>query len=60
MESFTSKEMQGKKVRDVYVKVYGARETTFLDQTGVISCPISEIVNALTNGVGKKGQVRRS
>ena len=26
--------MQGKKVRDVSVKVYDSRETTFLDQTG--------------------------
>ena len=26
--------MQGKKVRNVYVKVYDARETTFLDHTG--------------------------
>ena len=34
LESFTSKVMQGKKVRDVYVKVYDARETTFSDQTG--------------------------
>ena len=34
MESFTSTEMQGKKVRNVYVKVYDARETAFLEQTG--------------------------
>ena len=34
MESFTSTEMQGKKVRDVYVKVYDTRETTFSDQKG--------------------------
>ena len=34
MESFTSTEMKGKKVQDVYVKVYDARETTFSDQTG--------------------------
>ncbi len=34
MESFNSKEMHGKKVRDVYVKVYNARETTFSNQTG--------------------------
>ncbi len=34
MESFNSKEMHGKKVRNVYVKVYNARETTFSDQTG--------------------------
>ncbi len=34
MESFNSKEMHGKKVRDVYVKVYDAREATFSDQTG--------------------------
>ena len=34
LESFTSTEMQGKKVQDVYVKVYDARETTFSDQTG--------------------------
>ena len=32
VESFTSTEMQGKKVRDVYVKVYDDREITFLDQ----------------------------
>ena len=35
MESFTSKEMQGKKIHNVYVKVYDAKETTFLDQTGL-------------------------
>ena len=34
LESFVSAEMKGKKVRDVYVRVYDARETTFLDQTG--------------------------
>ncbi len=34
MESFNSKEMHDKKVRDVYIKVYNARETTFSDQTG--------------------------
>ena len=34
LESFTSTEMQGKKVHNVYVKVYDARETMFLDQTG--------------------------
>jgi hypothetical protein len=34
MESCNSKEMHGKKVRNVYVKVYDARETTFSDQTG--------------------------
>ena len=34
MESLTSTEMQGKKVQDVYVKVYNARETPFSDQTG--------------------------
>ena len=34
MESFNSKEMHDKKVRDVYVKVYNARETTFSNQTG--------------------------
>ena len=34
LESFVSAEMKGKKVRDVYVKVYNARETTFSDQTG--------------------------
>jgi hypothetical protein len=33
MESFNSKEMHGKKVCDVYVKVYDARETTFSNQT---------------------------
>ncbi len=34
MESFNNKEMHGKKVHDIYVKVYDARETTFFDQTG--------------------------
>ena len=34
MESFVGADMKGKKVRDVYVKVYDARETTFLYQTG--------------------------
>ena len=34
LESFVSAEMKGKKVHDVYVKVYNARETTFSDQTG--------------------------
>ncbi len=34
MESFNSKEMHGKKVHDVYVKVFDARETTFSNQTG--------------------------
>ncbi len=33
MESFNSKEMHGKKVHDVYVKIYNAQETTFFDQT---------------------------
>jgi hypothetical protein len=37
MESFNSKEMHGKKVRAVYVKVYDARETTFSNQTGKFS-----------------------
>ena len=31
---FVSAEMKSKKVQDVYVRVYDARETTFLDQTG--------------------------
>ena len=35
---------------NVYIKI----------QKGVISCPISEIVNALVNGVSNEGQVRRS
>jgi hypothetical protein len=34
MKSFNSKEMHGKKVHDVYVKVYDAWETTFSNQTG--------------------------
>jgi hypothetical protein len=34
LESFSTTEMQGKKVRDVYVKVYDTRETTFSDQKG--------------------------
>ena len=34
LESFVSAEMKRKKVQDVYVKVYNARETTFSDQTG--------------------------
>jgi hypothetical protein len=34
MESFNSKEMHGKKVCNVFVKVYDAWETTFSDQTG--------------------------
>ncbi len=34
MESFNSKEMHGKKVRNVYNIVYDARETTFPNQTG--------------------------
>ena len=34
LESFVSAEMKSKKVRDVYVKVYNARETMFLDRTG--------------------------
>ncbi len=34
LESFVSAEMKGKKVWDVYVRVYDARETTFSDQTG--------------------------
>ena len=33
LESFVSAEMKGKKVQDVYVRVYDAQETTFLDQT---------------------------
>jgi hypothetical protein len=37
MESFNSKEMHGKKVHDVYIKVYDAWETTFSDQTGRLS-----------------------
>ena len=32
--SFVSTKMKGKKVRDVYIKVYDARESTFSDQTG--------------------------
>ena len=34
LESFVSAEMKGKKVQDVYVRVYDAQETMFLDQTG--------------------------
>ena len=34
LESFVSAEMKGKKVRDVSVKAYDAKETTFSDQTG--------------------------
>jgi hypothetical protein len=34
MESFNSKEMHGKKVHDVYIKVYNAWETIFSYQTG--------------------------
>ena len=34
LELFVSAEMKGKKIRDVYVNVYDARETTFSDQTG--------------------------
>jgi hypothetical protein len=34
MESFNSKEMHGKKIRNVYGKVYNAQETTFSNQTG--------------------------
>ncbi len=49
MESFNSKEMHGKKVRDVYVKVYDARETTFSDQTGQFppSCHRIQLVGGL-------------
>ncbi len=34
MEKFNKKEMHGKKVGNVYVKVYDAWETTFYDQSG--------------------------
>ena len=34
LESFVGAEMKGKKVSDVYVKVYDTRETMFSDQTG--------------------------
>jgi hypothetical protein len=34
LESFVSTEMKGKKMHDVYARVYDARETMFLDQTG--------------------------
>ena len=30
-----------------------------LERGNVISCPISEIVDALANGAGNEGQVRR-
>ena len=39
LESFVSAEMKGKKVRDVYVKVYNARETTLSDQKGQFPTP---------------------
>ncbi len=34
MDSFNSKEMHSKKVRNVYVKVYNAWKTIFSNQTG--------------------------
>jgi hypothetical protein len=34
MESFNSKEMHGKMLCNVYIKVYDAQETTFSDQIG--------------------------
>ena len=33
-ETAKTEAMRGKKVRDVYIKVYDTRETTFSDQTG--------------------------
>ena len=34
METGTTKNLEGKKIKDVYLKVYNARETVFSDQTG--------------------------